>query len=414
MKNKIELKKFIIICIIVIICFTGLGVYINYLEYKNYTSNFNSKIYKILENVIENNPDIDKNQMMEIINSDITIDKDFLKEYGIDINKDSVIKENDELYMKYFLIYSSLIFILGIGLLTIFIKYDLNKDKKIDEITKYIEQINNRNYKLNIDDNTEDELSILKNEIYKTTVMLKEIAENSLNDKHSLKNSLSDISHQLKTPLTSIIIMLDNILENEDMDENTKKEFMQDIKREISNIKFLVESLLKLSKFDNNSVSFINKEISVKKIISEAIKNVSSISDLKSITIEYKLNKEDEFDIVCDEKWQIEAITNILKNSVEHSKIGSSIRIIVEDNDIYSMIAIKDFGTGIAEKELSHIFERFYKGKNSSNESIGIGLALAKSIVENNKGFIEVESEIGVGTCFKIKYLKSNINGLHN
>lgn len=404
MKNKIELKKFIIICVIVIICFTSIGIFISYLEYKNYTYNLNIKIYKILENIIEKDPTIDKNDIMEIINNDITIDKDFLKKYGIDINKDSIIKENEELYRKYFFIYASFMFILGIGLLTIFIKYDLNKDKKIDEITKYLEQINNRNYKLNIDDNTEDELSILKNEIYKTTVMLKEIAENSLNDKHCLKNSLSDISHQLKTPLTSIIIMIDNILENEEMEQNTKREFIQDIKREISNIKFLVESLLKLSKFDSNSVSFINKDVSVKSIISETIKNVSSISDLKSIRIE--LDKNEDFDILCDAKWQIEAITNILKNSIEHSETGSSINIKFEDNEIYSMIVIKDFGSGIDSEDISHIFERFYKGKNSSSESVGIGLALAKSIIEKNNGFIEVESEIGMGTCFKIKYLK--------
>lgn len=378
----------------------------NSIEYKNYTKNFNNKIYNILEKVIEKNPNIDKNEIMEIINNDISIDNNFFKEYGIDINKDAVIKENEDLYINYLYIYSSLILIFGIILLIIFIKYDLNKDKKIDEITKYIEQINNRNYKLDIDDNTEDELSILKNEIYKTTVMLKEVAENSLNDKRSLKSSLSDISHQLKTPLTSIIIMIDNILENENMDENTKREFIQDIKREISNIKFLVESLLKLSKFDSNSIKFINKENSVKEIINEAIKKVSSISDLKSINIECDFNKNPDFNIVCDAKWQIEAVANILKNSIEHSEIGSSINIKFEDNEIYSMIVIEDFGTGIDENDLSHIFERFYKGKNSSNESVGIGLALSKSIVEKNKGFIEVDSKIGVGTCFKLKYLK--------
>ena len=145
-------------------------------------------------------------------------------------------------------------------MLIVFLKYNNSKDKKLKEITQYIEEINRKNYKLNIDDNTEDELSILKNEVYKTTIMLKEQAENSLNDKVNLKNSLSDISHQLKTPLTSITIMLDNIIDNPNMDQETRSEFIKDVKREITNINFLVQALLKLSKFDTNTIKFTNKE----------------------------------------------------------------------------------------------------------------------------------------------------------
>lgn len=117
-------------------------------------------------------------------------------------------------------------------------KYNNSKDEKLKEITRYIEEINNKNYKLDIEDNTEDELSILKNEVYKTTIMLKETAENSVQDKVNLKDSLSDISHQLKTPLTSITIMIDNILENPEMDKETRIEFVKDIKREIINVIF--------------------------------------------------------------------------------------------------------------------------------------------------------------------------------
>lgn len=154
----------------------------------------------------------------------------------------------------------------------IFLKYNKSKDKKLVQITRYIEEINNKNYKLDIDDNTEDELSILKNEIYKTTVMLKEVAENSKKDKENLKNSLSDISHQLKTPLTSITIMLDNILDNKDMDEDIRNDFIKDIKREIINVNFLVETLLKLSKLDADSVKFINKKENVRKYITREYK----------------------------------------------------------------------------------------------------------------------------------------------
>ena len=234
--------------------------------------------------------------------------------------------------------------------------------------------------------------------------MLREVAENSKNDKINLKNSLSDISHQLKTPLTAITIMADNIIENKDMEPDIREEFMKDIRRETTNIKFLVESLLKLSKLDSNSVKFINEKVKVQEIIEEAVKKISPLSDLKNVMINTDGNETDE--IECDKKWQIEAITNVLKNCIEHSNYNSAINIKYEQNNMYNKIEIQDFGSGITAEDLPHIFERFYKGKNSSSESIGIGLALAKSIIENNNGYISVESEIGKGSKFTIKYIR--------
>ena len=250
---------------------------------------------------------------------------------------------------------------------------------------------------------SEDELSILKNEIYKTTIMLKEAADNSNKDRIKLKKSLEDISHQLKTPITSILIMLDNIIEDPDMDASVRNDFIIDIKRNVANINFLVQTLLKLSKFDSNTVNFINKETKISDIVNESIKNVSSLSDLKNINIE--LNIKNNSKIVCDLKWQIEAITNLLKNAIEHSKDNEKVVITVDSNNVYSMIEIQDLGDGIAEKDLPHIFERFYKGENSTSESIGIGLALAKTIIEQDNGNISVDSD-GNGTRFIVKYFK--------
>lgn len=308
-----------------------------------------------------------------------------------------------DIKFKKFIVLDICIIILFIVALTlIFFRYNSSQGKKINEITRYIEEINKKNYKLDIEDNSEDELSILKNELYKVTVMLKELAENSQNDKLKLKDSLSDISHQLKTPITSIIIMLDNILDDKEMPENIRNEFIKDIKREIINIKFLVESILKLSKIDSNTVKFIKKEVNIKELITEALKNISMMRDIKNIKINVKGNDVDA--ITCDIKWQIEAITNILKNCIEHSKENGEITIEYGKNNIYTEIKIIDYGTGIEKQDLPHIFERFYKGKNSSNDSIGIGLALSKSIIESNNGYIEAESVLGKGTIFTIKY----------
>lgn len=404
MKNKIELKKMCITSCIVIIIFLITFSILIYKQYKTYTYNFNQKIAGIIDNVLEKYPDIEKREIVEILNSSDKTNNEILREYGIELDKDSVILENNTDFQKFIIIDVSTLIVFILMLSIIFFKYNHSESKKINEITKYIEEINRGNYKLNIEENTEDELSILKNELYKITIMLKEVAENSQKDKTTLKDSLSDISHQIKTPITSILIMLDNILSDENMPEDIKKDFIKDIKREIVNIKFLVESILKLSKIDSNSIKFIKKEVFIKDIINEAVKNVSMLSELKNIEI--IVSGDDSIKTICDLKWQVEAITNILKNCIEHSYENRKIYINYNQNNMYTELKIEDNGTGIDAKDLPHIFERFYKGKNSSSDSVGIGLALSKSIIESNNGYIQVDSELNKGTIFIIKYLK--------
>lgn len=404
MKNKIELKKMCITSCIVIIIFLITFSILIYKQYKTYIYNFNQKIAGIIDNVLKKYPDIEKREIVEILNSSDKTNNEILREYGIELDKDSVILENNTDFQKFIIIDVSTLIVFILILSIIVFKYNHSESKKINEITKYIEEINRGNYKLNIEENTEDELSILKNELYKITIMLKEVAENSQKDKTTLKDSLSDISHQIKTPITSILIMLDNILSDENMPEDIKKDFIKDIKREIINIKFLVESILKLSKIDSNSIKFIKKEGFIKDIINEAVKNVSMLSELKNIEI--IVSGDDSIKTICDLKWQVEAITNILKNCIEHSYENKKIYINYNQNNMYTELKIEDNGTGIDAKNLPHIFERFYKGKNSSSDSVGIGLALSKSIIESNNGYIQVDSELNKGTTFIIKYLK--------
>jgi hypothetical protein len=404
MKNKIELKKMCITSCIVIIIFLITFSILIYKQYKTYTYNFNQKIVGIIDNVLEKYPDIEKREIVEILNSSDKTNNEILREYGIELDKDSVILENNTDFQKFIIIDINTLIVFILILSIIVFKYNHSESKKINEITKYIEEINRGNYKLNIEENTEDELSILKNELYKITIMLKEVAENSQKDKTTLKDSLSDISHQIKTPITSILIMLDNILSDENMPEDIKKDFIKDIKREIINIKFLVESILKLSKIDSNSIKFIKKEVFIKDIINEAVKNVSMLSELKNIEI--IVSGDDSIKTICDLKWQVEAITNILKNCIEHSYENRKIYINYNQNNMYTELKIEDNGTGIDAKDLPHIFERFYKGKNSSSDSVGIGLALSKSIIESNNGYIQVDSKLNKGTTFIIKYLK--------
>lgn len=403
MKNKLRLKQYIASTLIVFICLFVMFLILNIYEYKTYTKNFNNKISAIVTLVKDKYPEITDKEIIEIINSNKQSDDSFFLKYGIDIDNKAVLLENDKSYHTFLLINMSFLIITIASLCILYFRYNYKRKNDIKDIIKYIEQINRRNYELEIDTISEDELSILKNEIYKTAVMLKEAALNSNKDKLNLKKSLEDISHQLKTPLTSILVLLDNLIDEPDMDSSIRNDFIIDIKRNVININFLVQALLKLSKFDANTVHFIKKENDLEMIVKEAIKNVSTLCDLRNINI--KLNTLENAKVMCDAKWQIEAITNIIKNAIEHSKDNSSIIINIDNNRVYSKIEVIDFGDGISKRDIKHIFERFYKGENATSNSIGIGLALAKTIIEEDKGTIAVESNES-NTKFTIKYFK--------
>ena len=402
LENKVHLKKFLLISIIPIIIFLILGNIFFFYQYHSYTQNYNNKIASLVNLLEKEYPDIDRNELISILNSNDKISEDIFSRYGIDIQNESIIIENDRLFSGFIIVYNILFIGLAMSIILLYLKHEKDQNKEIKKIARCIEEINKKNYSINIDENSEDELSILKNELYKITIMLKEDAENSKKDKLKLKDSLSDISHQLKTPLTSINIMLDNILDNPEMDNNTKEKFIQNIKREITNISSLVGEILKLSKFDASVIKFEEQQVFINDLVKSAISNVEMMAELKNINIE--VNNQDNIKLVCDAKWQIEAITNILKNCIEHSKDDSTITIDIDSNKIYKQITIKDNGEGIDEKDLPHIFERFYKGKNSSKDSVGIGLALAKTIIEKDNGSIKVDSKKGKQTTFVIKY----------
>lgn len=397
MKNK-TIKKYILSLIILLIFNVSLIFILNRYEYKMYTKNYNDKINSIISNIKNKYPNIEESDIIEIINNEED-SEDILSKYGIDS-----ITKNDKVNNKIRIISLIIIITFDSLIILIFYLYDKNKSKKIKEITKMISKINNRQFDIDINDFNEGELSILKNEISKTTIMLRQVADNSVKDKLNLKDSLGDISHQLKTPLTSITIMIDNILDSPDMNEKTRKKFLINIKREILNINFLVMSLLKLSKFDANVVKFNKESVYLKDIIIESIKNVSMIKELKNITI--KVSGDDNIKLLCDFKWQVESITNILKNSIEHTSEYGTVEVNYSENKLYTRILIKDNGKGIDSGDLPHIFDRFYKGENGSDDSFGIGLSLSKTIIEKEGGSITVKSTPNIGTIFTIKYLK--------
>ena len=404
MKNK-NIKLIIIPLTILTIIICVVISMQTYSQYKKISVITNEKISGIIEYIIKENPAIDTKNIIQILNSNEYKDgEEELKKYGINIEEvNSIIAVQKQ--MKTNIILNIILIVLfSVLYMAIIFIYLKQRDKKINQITQYINEIKNRKYDLNINENSEDELSNLKNELYKITIMLKEESEISRQDKENIKMSVEDISHQLKTPLTSIMIMLDNLKDNPNMDEDTKQKFIFEISKQVDWINWLVISILKLSRLEADVVKFSNNKINVKKFIDEIIDNLEIPIEIKNQKIIIEGNKDVSF--IGDYKWQQEAITNIIKNAIEHNKKNGKITIKYEENVLFTKITIIDEGQGIDKEDLKHIFERFYKAQNSSDNSVGIGLSLAKNIIEKNNGMINCKSEIGNGTEFIVKYMK--------
>lgn len=402
MKN--EKLKIILICFLFCFCFSILSFFLTRYEYNQYKESVNCYVYSMIAVLQQEYPNITEEEIINIVNQNGQMEyRETFRKYGIK-EKDSILYKMEDNYRAHLIISFGFTLLLTLTFFTYFLLYFYKKEQIIREITNYMKEINQRNYTLGICDNGEGELSILRNEVYKTTLMLREESENLKNEKIILKDSISDISHQLKTPLTSILIMLDNIIDNPKMEEETKNDFIKNVQHQVENINFLIVSLLKISRLDADAVEFKQENIFVDKLIKKTIENVSVLKVDKHVNIEVKGDTKITF--LGDYHWELEALTNILKNAIEHSKENGFVKIDVVENPMYTKISIKDEGIGMSKKDLQNIFKRFYKGKESSRDSIGIGLSLAKKIIEKDNGLIKVDSNKGVGTTFEIRYMK--------
>lgn len=186
---------------------------------------------------------------------------------------------------------------------------------------------------------------------------------------------LSDISHQIKTPLTSITIMAD-LLREPDLPEEKRMEFAGKIDQQVNRMTWLVRNLLTLSQLEADMLKLKKEDVEVRKLVQRAAEPLRLMADVKNVEI--SLDMDEDIHLICDEHWTVEAISNIIKNCLEHTPEGGRVTIRVEENNFSVNIYIRDNGEGIEKEDIAHIFERFYKGKNASENSVGIGLALSR------------------------------------
>lgn len=297
-----------------------------------------------------------------------------------------------------------LCFILGTFLCVIFSVVTHRRIEKISRMNDYLSLVCSGQYDLDISDNTEGELSILKNNLYKVITILRTQNDRLKKDRVYLADSLADISHQLKTPLTSMMVMTD--LLKTDIDDDKREEFVSVMETQLDKMKWLISTLLKLFKLDAGTVEFKNEKFSLNSIFEEVLKPFLITLDLKEINLN---NNVGDLTVNGDKSWTVQAIQNIVKNCIEHTDKNGTITISSNDTNIFNSITIHDNGNGIAKEDLPHIFERFYHGKNASKDSVGIGLALAKTVLEKENASVTVESEEGKGTTFEIRFYKAII-----
>lgn len=429
-KNKQAVKSLLLTGVVLVV---GVVVYMSWIgwytnKYKNIE---NTYIRCIMENVISQYPDFDMEEVAIILNKSYdelessTTSEEFdsiLRKNGITDNT-FYIKDMSDIRNVNIIVSTLIIGVMSVLFIICFYIYLRRRKNAIVQLQDYMDKISRGNYELEINDNSEDELSSLKNSLYKIMVYMKEQADSARIKKVMLAQSVSDISHQLKTPLTSTQILLDNLNDNPDMEYATRKKFIYEALNQVNGMSWMIVTMLKLSRIDAGVVEFNNETISINKIIEEAVDNLEVIAEIKAVSIdiyvhnsntdnihkgsdnkENKLNKSDIY-INGDYNWNREALQNIIKNAIEHSRHKATVKINITDNDVYTAVYITNRGDKLSDQRQKQIFERYYSEAKYEDNSMGIGLPLAKAVIEKQGGYISVESD-DEKTTFIVKYIK--------
>lgn len=297
----------------------------------------------------------------------------------------------------------------GLTLTAAFCLFTGLRYRQLCRLSRYLNRLAAGGEALDIRDNREGELSILKNDIYKVSLTLRSQAQLLQRDKTALADALSDISHQLKTPLTGMMVITD-LLAQEQLEPEQRRAFTQKLSGQLKRMEWLVSSLLKLSKIDAGQIHFKEEQVGVEELVQKALEPMAIPMELKEQTA--VVEGEADLSVCCDRNWTAEALVNILKNAMEHTPAGGQIRILWQRNPLHTALVLSDTGPGICREDLPHLFERFYRGKNAGPDSVGIGLAMAKGICSRQN--IELEAVNGPtgGASFVLRFYSPSLKPL--
>jgi signal transduction histidine kinase len=306
--------------------------------------------------------------------------------------------------MNPFLILSVFLFVCVIVLVIYIVADKIRRKKELDELIGFLTKVQDRDSFPELGLEAEGRMLILRSEIYKLASTLQEQYAGEVRKNTYMADMLSNISHQIKTPLTAINLMTD-ALKNGNMDEAQRRRCIANIEDQTDHITWLVRSLLTLAEIDAGVLVLKKESVPVKEMVDGIVSSIAVEADIKDVAIEVNVPSENV--INCDKRWMSEAFSNIIKNSLQHTEAGGTIKISSEETNLSVNIRIEDDGCGISKKDLPNIFDRFYHGEKSDPNSNGIGLSLAKQIINSQNGTISCESEEGRGTIFEIKVYKA-------
>ena len=280
------------------------------------------------------------------------------------------------------------------------------QENQVSQLIRYLTLVQDRLQLPELQTIKEGNLGILQSEIYKVVALLRETYSAECKQKKFLADMLSDISHQIKTPLTAISVMTD-VLEQPELEDEKRLEYIAKIEKQVNKITWLIRNLLTLSQLEADVLVLKQETVNVYEMLEQIQDTCEIMAEVRQVALQMESDKK--IVMLCDRHWTTEAISNIVKNCIEHTLEGGRVRLSVTQDNLATHIHIEDNGEGIAKKDLPHIFERFYKADSSSDHSIGIGLAMAKEIVQKQDGMIQVESKKGKGTKFHIKMYRNTV-----
>ena len=303
-----------------------------------------------------------------------------------------------------FSLFLLLVFVLAGGaILAVGCSYFKKQNQVMEQAVSQLQAYLDGDHNARIECDEEGELYRLFHTVNSMAAVLNAHADNELREKEFLKNTISDISHQLKTPLAALNIY-NGLLQDGDMELSAVKEFTDLSEQELDRIEILVQNLLKITKLDAGAI-----------VLEKTTENVADMLRDVELHFAYRAKQEhkelvlsgpEEVLLFCDRDWLTEAIDNIVKNALDHTESGDAVHITWKALPNAVQIAVKDNGCGIHPEDLHHIFKRFYRSRFSQDkQGIGLGLPLAKTIVEAHSGTIEVDSELGKGTTFTMNFL---------